>query len=86
LKSLNKLKKANKDKCKDRRITAVLMRANGKSFEEIRIRTEYNVVHISHIVAKYFKNGINALCGDNYKANRVNLTFDEEEAFLSTFF
>ena len=85
VKEINEKRKQNKDKHVERRLKVLLMHAEGKSRAEIALQTEYTVTHISKIVAKYVDYGIAAVAGNNYKANRRNMSFEEEQEILDIF-
>jgi transposase len=61
------------------------MHAAGKNRKEIAKQTEYTITHVSKIVAKYVDNGISAIAGNNYHANRRNMSLEEEKTMLEKF-
>jgi len=77
--------KKNKDKTKDRRLTALLMHAAGKKHSEIGKVTRYAETYITELVGKYSRKGITAITGNNYHGNRRNLSYEQEEALLEPF-
>ena len=61
------------------------MRAEGKSVDEIMAATGFNRTYVSDLMSKYRDNGLESLIENNYKGNRRNMTFEEEEAFLAPY-
>ena len=82
---LQKAKKENKDKNKDRRLKALLLHAEGKSHTEISTVTGYAKTYITELTGKYCRQEIEAIVGNHYKGNHRNLSYTEEEALLEPF-
>jgi transposase len=82
---IREARKANKDKRIDRRLQVLLLRAEGKRASEIAEVCQYNKKGISRIVSRYNKFGLEAMYNNNYKGNRRNLTFLQEEEMLKEF-
>ncbi len=77
--------KKNKNKVVDKRLTALLMRAEGKSRKETAERTGYKYTYITTLTAKYINNGIEAIVGNHYKGNCRNLEYEKEKELLEQF-
>ena len=82
---LEQARKATKDKRIDTKLRVLIMRAEGARSKEISEVTEFHPAYISTIVSKYIKGGLEAITGKHYKGNHKNMSYDEEEAFLSQF-
>lgn len=82
---IKKARKQNKDKNVEKRLKALLLHAEGKKREEIAEKTGFVKTYISELVSKYCNNGINAIIENKYGGNRHNMSFAEEEAFLSDY-
>lgn len=82
---LKKTREKNRNKNIERRLCVVWMKYEKKSIEEIVARTGYNPTYARLIITKYFKEGIGAIAGNNYKGNNRNMTFEEEKAFVESF-
>ena len=82
---LEAARKRNRNKSIEKRLKALTMFAKGSNCEEISKQTGYAVTYISKIVGKYVKSGLNAVAGNNYRGNRRNMSFAEEEALLSAY-
>lgn len=78
-------RKNNKDKNIERRLKALILRAEGKKLEEIKESTGYSTVYISKLVSKYCTNGIGAIIENHQKGNRRNMSFEEESKILEKF-
>ena len=85
IEELEEARKKNKNKKVDRRLKALLMHAQGEEHSKISIQTEYASTYISELAAKYVDKGISAIVGNNYRANRRNMSFEEEKALLDRF-
>ena len=82
---LEKARKENKDKKVDKRIKALLMRAQGKKNVEIGMACEYHPAYISSLVSTYCNQGLSAIVENHYGGNHRNLSFAEEELLLEPF-
>jgi len=85
VKEIEMKRKANKDKNIDRRLKVLLLHAKGEGRKEISMQTGYSITHISKIVAKYVDYGMSSVAENNYKANRRNMSIDEEKELLEKF-
>lgn len=82
---IEQARKANKDKRIEAKLKVLVMRADGFSAKEIGEVTEFHPAYISTIVSKYVHGGLDAITGNHYKGNHSNMSYEEEEAFLSQF-
>ena len=78
-------RKKNRNKSIERRLYVLVMRAEGKSLEEISERTGYHISTASKLIARYMRDGISAIAENHYKGNRRNMSFEEEAAILAPF-
>lgn len=85
---IEKIKNAranNKNKRVEARLKALLLRAEGKTSKYIAEKVDFHPDYIPKLVKKYREEGIEAITGNHYKANRKNMTYEEEEEILSQF-
>jgi len=75
----------NKNKNIEKRLKTLLLHAEGKSRKEISEQTGFVVSYISELVSKYCNGGMDAIIENKYKGNRRNISFVEEEEFLSEY-
>jgi transposase len=85
VKELEAARKKNKNKTVERRLTALLLYAQGMKNEEIALRSGLAESYIGKLAGKYSKQGLEAIALDHRHSNRWNMTFEEEEAFLEPF-
>ena len=78
-------RKKNRNKNVERRLYVLVMRAEGKSLEEISETTGYHISTASKLIARYMRDGISAIAENHYKGNRRNMSFEEEAAILAPF-
>jgi transposase len=78
-------KKKNKDKNVDKRLEALLLRANGVKRAEVSVKTGFCKQYITDLTSKYHQKGISAIVENQYIGNNRNLSFEEEAALLNTF-
>lgn len=81
---LQEARRKNTNKNVDRRLKALLMKAEGKKNSEVVTATDYNRRYISELVGKYQKNGLSAITKTT-RQRRGNLTRKQEEDFLAEF-
>ncbi len=79
---LEAARKANKDKNIDKRLKALILRAEGKKNAEIAKETEYHEAYVSKLVSLYCNRGLGSIVDNHYAGNRRNMSFTEEEALL----
>jgi transposase len=82
---LEAARKKNTNKNVERRIRALLMRADGTKYKEIGVICEYHPAYVSMMVSTYCRQGLSAIAENHYHGNHRNLTFEEEEALLNPF-
>lgn len=82
---LEAARRKNKNKNIERRLKALLLRAQGVKRAEVAQQTGVATSYVSELTAKYRKYGIEAITGNHYKGNRRNLSYEEEEALLEPF-
>lgn len=85
LQEIEATRKKNRNKNVERRLYVLVMRAEGKSLEEISEKTGYHISTASKLVARYMRDGISAIAENHYKGNRRNMSFEEEAAILAPF-
>ena len=78
-------RKKNRSKNVERRIYVLVLRAEGKTLEEIAEKTGYHASTVSKLISRYIRNGISAIAENHYKGNRRNMSFEEEAAILAPF-
>ena len=82
---LEKARIRNKDKNVYRRLEALIMRAEGKSCDEIAQKTDYAKTYIYELVSKFCNQGIGAIVDNHYQGNRRNMSLEEEKGFLEQY-
>lgn len=82
---LNKARRRNKNKNVERRLRVLLLRGEGRKCTEIAEITGYSEDHISKLISKYINKGISVIIENNYKGNRRNLTYEQEEELFAPF-
>ena len=85
LQEIEAARKKNRNKNVERRLYVIVMRAEGKSLEEISEKTGYHISTASKLIARYMRDGISAIAENHYKGNRRNMSFEEEAAILTPF-
>ncbi len=78
-------RKVNKDKRAEARLKALELRAKGATDQEVSEQTGFYPSTIGRLVAKYRKNGIEAISGNHYGGNHRNMSVEEEAAILAPF-
>jgi len=84
-KELERARRINKDKNVERRLKALLMRAEGRSCNEVAKATDYHPTYVSNLVSIYCRLGLAAIVENHYPGNRRNMSLEEEAAFLETY-
>lgn len=82
---IKKARKENKDKTVERRLQALQLRAEGKSLAEIAEATGYHYAHVSTMISKYLRNGLDAIINPRYPGNHRYMSYEEESAILAPF-
>ena len=85
LEKIKDARKHTKNKNTDTRLRVLELRAEGVTLEKIAEYTGYCRTHISVIIREYFDKGLDYITANNYKGNRRNMTYEEEEQFLAPF-
>ena len=78
-------RKKNHDKQIDRRLRVLELRGEGKGLQEIAELTGFHRSHVSNLLKKYSEEGLEAISSKHYKANRRNMSVEEEAAFLESY-
>jgi transposase len=82
---LETARRENKNKNVENRLKALLMRCDGKGYDEIGKLCEYHPSYVSQLVSKYCNKGLSSIVDNHYIGNRRNMSIAEEEAFLSQY-
>lgn len=82
---LEAAKKKNKNKNVDRRLRALLLRAQGVKRAEAAQKTGLSSSHITKMTSRYQNQGIGAITENHYDGNHRNLSFEEEAKLLRPF-
>ena len=85
LEELETARKANKDKNVEKRLKAIVLRAQGKANAEIGEACQYHSSYVSKLVSIYCNNGLSAVIENHYNGNRRNMSIYEEKVFLDEF-
>ena len=85
LEEIKAARKKNRNKNVERRLLVLVMRADGKTLEEIAEKTGYHISTASKWISRYMRNGIGAIVENHYQGNRRNMSFEEEAAILAPF-
>ena len=75
-------RRKNKEKQTEKRLYALLQRAEGMKLEEIAKQTGYQRCTVSVLIRKYFQNGLEAIVGNHCGGNRRNMSIEQEAALL----
>ena len=82
---LESARKENKNKNTEKRLRALILRAEGKSNSIAAAATEFHPAYVSKLVSIYCRKGLGAIIGNHYHGNRRNMSIEEEAAFLETY-
>ena len=82
---LKRVRKNNRDKNVDRRLHALILHAQGYTGKEISAKIGYNEKYLHALYGKYLSKGLEAITGNHYGGNHRNMTYEEEEQFLTQF-
>ena len=85
IQDLTEAAKATKKTDVDRRLRALLMRAKGKTLDEVAQATEYSYSNITKLVRTYREGGLAAIVENHYGGNHRNMSYEEETALLKPF-
>lgn len=78
-------KKKNKNKNVDKRLEALLLRAQKEKREKVSEKTGFCKQYITDLTAAYHNNGLAAVVEKHYTGNRRNMSYEEEEKLLEPF-
>lgn len=82
---LEAARKVNKDKNVEKRLKALMMRAEGKSNTQAAVAAEFHPVYVSKLVSIYCNEGLAAITENHYTGNRRNMSLEEEAKFLEVY-
>lgn len=82
---LEAARKANKDKNVEKRLKALVLRAQGKTNKQVAEVCGYHPAYITRLVAIYRDGGLPAIVENHFLGNHRNLSYAEEEALLEPF-
>ena len=82
---LEAAKKKNKNKNVDKRLEALLLRAQNQPRKKVAEKTGFCVQHITELTAIYHNKGLAAITENNYKGNHRNMSYEDEAELLSEF-
>ena len=82
---IEEVRKKNRNKNIERKLRALVLRAEKKGLKEISDLTGYHYVTVSNIISQYVNNGIGAIIENHYRGNRRNMSFEEEAAIAKPF-
>ena len=85
LNELREARRTNRDKSVERRLHALILHAEGNKGKKVSELTGYNEKYLYKLYRKYLSGGIEAITGNHYGGNRRNMSYEEEEIFLSQF-
>ena len=85
LEEIKTARKENKNKRAEKRLELLEMRAKGFKDIEIAEKTGFHQKYVGILVAKYHKEGLERIIGKKREANRRNMSYAEENAFLEQF-
>ena len=86
IEEIKEIRKTIRDKKTDKRLHAVQLRGEGLRDKEIAERLETTSNMISYWVRVYVKEGLSCILPKGNKGNHRNMTYEEEEEFLSQFY
>ena len=78
-------RKRNRNKRTEAKLKVLVLRAEGKTANEIHQKTGYHPAYVSTLVSKYIHGGLEAMTGNHYKGNRRNIQAEEEAELLRPF-
>ncbi len=82
---LQTARKKNKNKHVDKRLEALLLRANRISRKAVSEKTGFCKQYITDLTAMYHNQGLSAIIENHYKGNHRNMSFAQEEELLKEF-
>ena len=78
-------RRRNKNKGAEKRLKALIMRAQGKKNAEVAQATDYHPAYVSQLVSTYCNEGLSAVIENHYAGNRRNMSLEEEEAIFGQY-
>ena len=78
-------RKKNRNKRTEAKLKVLVLRAEGRSANEIHQTTGYHAAYVSTLVSKYIHGGLEAITGNHYKGNRRNMSKEAEAELLRPF-
>jgi transposase len=69
----------------DKRLQALLLRAQGMARTEVAEKTGFSKAHITKITNHYQNGGIEDIVGNHYSGNHRNMSYEEEAELLKPF-
>ncbi len=85
IEAIREARKANKNKRIEARLKALQIRAEGKKSAAIAAQVGFHPGHITHLVQKYRRGGLDAIAGNHYGGNRRNMSVEEEAKLIEPF-
>lgn len=85
IREIENARKSNKNKNVEKRLTAILMHAQGKKRAEIAEKAGFAKSYISELISKYCNKGLAEIVENKYPGNRRNMSLSEEEVFLAKY-
>lgn len=85
IEELESAAKKNKDKNVDKRLEALLLRAQGVKRKAVAEKTGFSIAHITKITNHYQNGGIDKVMGSHYAGNHRNMSVAEEAELLRPF-
>ena len=82
---IEEARKTNKNKNVDRRLRVLVYRIEGQKAACIAEKTGFHPTYARALVAKYFREGLQAIIGKKRVGNRRNITLEQETKFLGQF-
>ena len=84
IKEIERVRRGNKDKRAEARLKALELRAKGASSKDVAEATGFCPAYVSQLVAKYRRNGLEAISGNHYGGNHRNMSMDYSGFLQST--
>ena len=69
IEAIEQRRKENKDKRAETRVKALELRVKGATAKEVSAATGLHAVYVTQLVAKYRRNGLEAISGNHYGGN-----------------
>ena len=85
IEELEAARKQNKNKNVDKRLEALLLRAQKVSRDRVAEKTGFCKQYITDLTSAYHNKGLSAIVENHYKGNHRNMSYEEEEMLLEPF-